>query len=357
MRVLTKSASFRARNFKHVADYLRMNPRGVEGDDVAKAVREMYGKDGGTGSMFLDAGKWVLDKTPGIKKLKLGAKIDTLNSKLKEKMIDADLRSGHYVANKLRNTKLKNIFVEKRKVRLKNSPEEADQLVEIETPSLAAPISKVKDKVLPFVGAMTIADMANKAVAKHNAKKLQDKGPDESGDINMKTAEDNRSEIIDQIVSAVTEKQAAVAAPGANDNEQLLNLSKLAMDASDMLKVASAKIRSQDEMIEKMAEEGRLMELTLIAMSRSERCIKLARLMVEKGITKTADYDFKIDEIMEMDDKAFELLSQTVNSIQKESSDNSGVTNLTFLERDGRINAGKKTFEEDVAEEVLKLSR
>ena len=57
--------------------------------------------------------------------------------------------------------------------------------------------------------------------------------------------------------------------------------------------------------------------------------------MLEKGLIKSAEFDDKVDEIIEMDDAAYNLLNETVSNI-KEAADE-GVDSLTFIAEEGMI--------------------
>ena len=348
MRRMEKTAALRARSISQLADFLRRDARGVEGGDVAKAIRGMYRKEGETGSLFVDGAKWLLNKTPGVKKLKLGQKIDDATSRYKDFVIKHDLKTGNYMADKLKNTKLKNVFVDKRQVKMNSAPNEPVVNYEVETPSLLSPVHKAKKAILPFAGAMAISDLGYKAMNKEKS------GENMPGD-NVKSAS-----LINRIVEVAMDKTAddagSVSKQGV-DSDTLREFAKLAFEASEMLKQASAQINAQKVEISKLAHESGMMELALIAKTRSGRSIELADDMLDKGIIKVADYEDKIDDIMEMDDNAFGVLNQTVACIKKESSDNYGVTDLTFLERDDTIITEKPTMQESISQEARKINR
>ena len=114
-------------------------------------MRFLYGRKGDSGSIFFDIGKGVAKRVPGLKRIGQGA--DKLIDKYQRKITDFDMKAEHAVADKLKNTRAKNWFINKRTVRLPSSAKgEADKLLEFEVPSLFAPIDKTKEKVLPVAG-------------------------------------------------------------------------------------------------------------------------------------------------------------------------------------------------------------
>jgi len=137
-------------------------------------------------------------------------------------------------------------------------------------------------------------------------------------------------------------------------------LAKVAMDleqkdellakAGDGLRKAASLIREKDEEIQKIAEEKKKLELQIVASRRSKKATELARKMQKKGLIKKAGFDEKVDQIMDMDENAFEVLSDTVEKVSSTKRKSEGLESLAFVLRDNNYTETKKTLADSISE-------
>lgn len=86
------------------------------------------------------------------------------------------------------------------------------------------------------------------------------------------------------------------------------------------LRLAANQLRELQSQNEKLASENEALTLQLIAKERAARSVKLANEMYSKGLIKKAEIDDEVDRLMEMDDKAFEMVKSAIARISIEKN-------------------------------------
>lgn len=279
---------------------------------------------------------WALKKMP--KPIKnINKNIDKVYGNYKQHALNFDIEAGKKISDKLRNTKARDMFINKKKIET-GSNTFGKVYQEFEIPSITAPINKAKKAVLPTVGAITIANQLEK---------LKSTSKEGGGEVVKKA--NSREEIIEKIANSIScEDKKITKSRDLFELKDLREFSKIASDASSMLKSSMSKIKDLEESNEKLARENRILELSLIAKNRSDRAIKLAHTMNEKGIIKKADIDNKVDEIMDMSDDSYNFLAETINGIRKEAKEE-GLDSLTFISKEDTIKE-RKTLADSINE-------
>jgi len=102
-------------------------------------------------------------------------------------------------------------------------------------------------------------------------------------------------------------KESATDTLGMEKNAAMLK-------AASMLKLASEKIATLSDANESLARDKADLTLLVTAKERSSRAVKLAKSMLHRGMLKQAEYDAQIDEIMEMDDRSYDILYNAIQS-------------------------------------------
>lgn len=346
MTYLSKEAAVRAANVKHLISLLSASGKPLAEGSAQAAVRALHGR-GGSGSFFLDnaakipgAISGLLSKfSPGAKavgaKPALGARmtsaIEDSLAKYREVTHNVDMRAGNHLSNKLQNTPLRNLFVDKQTFRMAPQPGVADELLEIELPGLSVPLNKARRVALPLVGSLTVAtgmgkmyeNMQNKPKAAQQAAQI---GGEDMSATNL-TAQGNLP-----------------AQPKLRYDERGERLASLTAQAVEMLKVAAVEGRQIRLENEKLAQENERLQMQLVAKVRSSKAVKLANLMKDKGMIKKSNIEAKVDELMDMPEEAFEILAEAVGNAQfakTASHREEGVDSLAFL-ADGATSESKR---------------
>lgn len=361
---LEKKAAITARNLSHIEDILKNS--GKHFDEPIKDVAKGLYKGNGSGSMFYDmaAGipkkilrfggtKELVKNKKGIEKLRrvntigdrLTGRISRVFDKPQQILMNADIKAGNFLKDKLKTNK----FDYAQQFKTMSKQDIPQEILEINVPRLTAPVNRAEEAVLPLVGSFTIASQMGKI---HENKK-QKQGGDA---VNENKLASRRNELIDKIAEYVDnniQKDKQEKLSEDNLQSDFIKLSQLANESIDMLKTASITIKAKKEEINKLACENQQLKLQLMAKTRSERAVKLANQMVEKGIIKKAGTESKIDEIMELNDDAYNVLNRTVSEmkITKEASD--GINSIDFVgftPDGGEKQPDKKSFGETIIE-------
>ncbi len=343
---MNKQSNFQPSSVKNLLDTLKKSGTRIKSSDLNKVTK------GSNGSMLYDIGQGLLKKGPKATKV-LGKTVDKAYGRVRTSLIDGDMRAGSFLSDKLKNTRAKNLFTKgvNLEVRKPKNALGAREFIEAKMPSLLAPVVKAKDVVVPIAGSMAVANSLGKM---SDAKKARDAEKKAQGQMNMEqimsrqnggdTMSTNkkaysRDELMEKIASAIN--SSAMKGEVAGSPKATVGLEKKAIElmkkASESLGKANDRHIEDKLAIMKIAEENKQLKLTLMAKSRSDRSVKLAHELNEKGLIKKADIDNKIDEIMDMNDEAFEVLSGVVSNMEKESSEHEddGVSSLTFIAGDG----------------------
>jgi hypothetical protein len=366
---LNKTAGIKAKSLEDLTSILSQTGKkfnvGEKAVDAAEAVKHMYTK-GGSGSFVYDTlsaipkkvlkfgGKKVSEINPKTGK-EVVKKIDTVGEKIKGAMdsaihkyqkhlTNADIKAGNFVTE---HTPFKKSFVSKETFRVADDiAGKPGQILEVNVPRLSKPIDSVKDKVLPTVGAFTVSSKMQEMADKKKQKNNQTG----EGGVAMKSAL-SREQLIEKIAAFAKENDIQLVVPDPAENQQKYDkLATLANKAVEMLKEASAYGKNADEKANKLAEDKKKLELQLMAKNRSDRAVKLAYDMNERGLVKKADIDSKIDEIMDMNDDAFQILAETVSKMAiSKTAASEGVDSLSYISSGSDSDeARKKTLEDEI---------
>jgi hypothetical protein len=388
-----KSAGLRLpKNYNDLIDVLRSTgSKFAEGNAKNVAKNMTYGKSG-TGSMFVDVAKGLVKKIPG--KTKAGESIGkTLSTKINrgiEKaqrgLVDVDIRAGHNIYQKLDGVRLKTKYSGKYNNKtlgdkIKKIPEDfynsiqrakynatqkakgafvykhdvpldksisgvADKSIKIDVPSVSAPIEKAKKAVLPMVGAIAI----NNQIAKAQEGEKERKGGDT---VDSKIA-GSREDLIEKIASMIDCQGSEASKKLTNmvQEDRISKIASVAIKASEFLKEAAVQIRAKDEIIDKLAMENKELHEQLLNRERVDRATKLASEMNEKGMFAKSEIEQKITEIVALNDDAYAILKQAVDSTAIPDEKN-GIDSLTFLDGNYNINveSTKRTLADSINDE------
>lgn len=273
----------------------------------------------------------VLDKTKPV-----AGNMSKARKKFDTAIADIDMKGGA-IGYKYAPGKSKELFVKKKKFEIEPGMSPGNKMyLEHEINSMSEPLKKVRDVAVPVAGGMYISDKLENL--KYN--------PANEGNNQKKTAQ-SREEVIDKVAHLIQNDSRAYVQMQKNANTQLCleKMTKLASDASVMLKQAS---ENQVIMLEKIAsleKENETLKAEIYSKVREDRSIRLADEMMEKGIIKKAEYSSKREEIYNMDDQTFDILKSVVDniSIQKVASEEMGISSLTYISGDS-VQKEKKTM-------------
>jgi len=335
MPAFRKNAAIKAKSLKHLADILTGTGRRFAAGSGAKAAKGFVGGEGSSSLIFdgiTSIPSWILR---GKSKINPGSTVgkDISNrlrggiNKIKETIGDADIRAGSAISDKLKNTRLKNLFVENQSFKTLGLDGRPDLNIEVGIPSLSAPLNKTKKFALPTIGALTVANYLR---GKENKNEEENTAP-EGGEA-MERAALSKEELIGKIAEAISGGDNRIVI-NTRGSQSARKIAKVAEEAVSLLKIASEELEDLKVQVEKLAESNRKYELQLMAKARSSRAVKLASRMNNFGLVKTAELDKKIDEIMDMDDDAFEILAETVKTmgLTKKSSTEEGIDSLQYI--------------------------
>lgn len=285
---------------------------------ATKVVDDLLFGSNKTGSVLLD----MLVSKSGKKTGKLANNI----KKTQRKIADLDMRAGtklHNVVSKGLDKKEKLGRIDRLRKGVANSfvkeytmdiskPNGLTHGVKanLETGSLLEPVSKVKDKALPLIGASAVT---NSLATKY---KKQKGGED-------KVAKINTDKIIEKIAGCKPASSGIEKIASENHKDMLLEKSK------EMLKVASEKIKFLENCCEKLAMENQSFHLDIMQREKHDEAVKIANEMHSKGLIKKADINDKISDISAMDDESLALFKKAMEDVVVPQSE--GVSDLTFI--------------------------
>lgn len=287
-------------------------------------IEQQFSTKGGSGSLVLDTLGSLANKTKGGQKLTKGFK------KFQGKAHDVDMKIADKLTSQKARDKGKGFFINQSQIRTPDSKGNPNQILEYATPSLLAPIDKAKDFAVPMAGSM--------AIGSAGAKMLESKNKEGE---HMKRA---------HLIEALTEKLSsdnnvnvnAIQPKGFHPND----VSILAKRASEICKDYVVERRQFRDELNKVAEENKKLKLEVVAKTRSDRAVKLASTMFDKGMIKKADIETQIDRIMDMNDDSYNVLQETIQNVSKTASESKedGIEDLTFLSTNSKIEEGKRSL-------------
>lgn len=304
-------------------------------EELKARLQQQAGEHGTFG--LVDFPLQVLRKAPGVKNILTEERWAKGVHGYQSWLDNADRKAGEWLTNKAPK-RVKGMFTQVEESPAFSVPTEGgktvDGFVHNEVQRATAPLEKTIHHAKPMLSLLGIGALAQ------GMRKTPQPSQGE-GDTQMKIAEEKDGGISIEVynnLQTYLEKAAATA-----ENSQ---------KAAVMLKQAATKLRELEMEINKVAEDNKRLTLQLIAKERSSRATKLANEMFSKRIIKQGEIDSEVDRIMEMDDKAFEVLASTVRNvgIQKDSNNiNKGLDTISFL-LDSEDGAEKKSFEDSLKE-------
>ena len=266
-----------------------------------------------------DKVKKVVDKTKPV--------ADTMSKarrKFDETITDIDMKGGA-LGYKIAPGKSKELFVQKKQFEVEPKTKNGDKMyIEHEVNSMSEPLRKARNVAVPIAGGMYFNDKLEKM--KYN--------PAQTNNEQKKTAE-TREQVIDKVAHLIQNDSRACrqTKDDTKVKECLEKMTKLASDASEMLKQASETQILMMDKIASLEDENKRLKDTINNQIKSEKSAKLASDMLDKGLIKTAEYNAKKDEIFKMDDLSFDILKSIVDNmdIQKTASEEIGVDSLMYI--------------------------
>lgn len=165
-------------------------------------------------------------------------------------------------------------------------------------------------------------------------------------------------DILNKIASHIPELAAKAAQRDALIEKQAAT-SFLLKESSEALVKAANQIQFLEATMQKLAEEKERAELLLTTREKAEQATKLAKQMLHKGMIKRADYEGKIDDLMELSTEAFEVLSQTVDEMLVKQADygQNALSKVSYLidgEQDSS-SSEKPDFSEAIVDRAKRL--
>ena len=330
-----KTASVNAKSFDNLVDLLKdvsvkSNKKLSWGSPTDAARKIMY--NGESGSMIIDG---LLKADSAIAKKRVSSKffgnLEKKYTKLQDKLSDLDIKTGNKIVEKLEKNKItkkaKGAFIYDHNVPLEKSVDgSANEILEIGVPKASAPIEKTKKAVLPFVGAMYLS---NKIIGESDHDKKE-----QGGEKVANLREQLTEKIISSLDDSSVEKVASSSLQSKSDGDLKILLSK----ASKMLKIAAENEKKNKDIMEKLANENKVLYNEVIEKKKIDRSLKLATEMNCKGMIKKADIDIKAKELIDLDDNAFSIIKTAIESVPNSlSEEKNGLDNLTFLDKDNNI--------------------
>ncbi|MEG0728141.1 MAG: hypothetical protein RR420_00825 [Anaerovoracaceae bacterium] len=330
-----------------IADALKSSGKAFK-KSPSQMVNDRFVGDTGTGSLFGDMAMWPIKKT------KLGKKLNKAVEGGQKKLTDLDMKMGKKVVDSLSknpNAKFRNKvadkFVDKHLFETqKKNPKAPKEFIEVESAGLTNPLGKMKDKALPFIGAVAVSNAmmsSGKKEGENNMAKLSSE--EYKHYLISKIAETIDEDEVKRKLIENKEKEKLVA------NERRNRQAELCKKASETLFEAAKNIRALEsrnldlaQHAEKLALQNQRLLLEKEAEERAEKAEKLANKMLNKGLIKRADLDTRIKEYCGMDKEAFDMFSNAVDNAEKiAASEGEGVDSLAYIGEDPNLKA-KKTM-------------
>lgn len=261
----------------------------------------------------------VVDKTKPV-----AESISKARNKFDTAITDIDMKGGA-LGYKLAPGKTKELFVQKQKFEVDPKSVNGNKMyLEHEVNSMSEPLKKARNVAVPIAGGMYFNDKLEKM--KYNPANIDDN--------QQKTAK-TREELIDKVAYLIQNDSRAYHQVKKNIevNEYVEKMTKLASDASSMLKQASEVQTLMMDKIASLEEENQNLKNAIMQKDKDEKSSKLADEMLDKGLIKLAEYNSKKEEIFNMDDYAFDILKSIVDnmSIQKTASEEYGISSLMYM--------------------------
>ncbi len=365
---MNKKAGVVVNNLDDLARILKRSGKNFAEGSVDNTIKKMY-TNGGSGSLVFDAlsniPKKVLRFGGQKKTIRVGGnkfktqRVNTVGDKIKDSLDKAvekyqrsatnlDMKAGGYLNDKLKNTKAKNLFKDKKQFKINRAKGKPDEILEVDVGSLSAPLNKTKKTALPIIGAFTVSSKMDE-----HYRKKQERGS-EGGEAMIKGAY-SKDELIEKIASTVSEKNIKIVIQSPDKlQEDFKKLASLANKTVEMLKVASAETKQSKSENEKLAHENKMLKLKLIASNKSDRAVKLAYKMHQNGLIKKADIEKKIDELMDMNDEAYEVVAETVDTMIEKEAGEQGIDSLAYIMDSDDVEQIRKR---SMAEEIDKMAK
>lgn len=301
-------------------------------DDLKRAADNVY-KGKKSASKIVDdlilgkrgTGSFVLDKLVNSSKKRTGKLANNIN-KTRMKISDLDMRAGAKMHNiigkgldKKENLKttdrlrknIANSFSKEYTMNIsKANGINPGMQAKVNAGSLTEPIIKAKNKIIPLVGSMTVADSLSSKYKKQ-----------EGGE--NKVASNNTDDLIEKIAGCKPNTPSLETQSDKTDRDTLLKKSY------DMLKTAYEHINQLEEYCEKLAIENQSLHLDLVQKEKHDEAVKIAEEMHSKGLIKKADMDDKINDIAAMDDESLSLFKRAMEDVVVPQFE--GISDLTFI--------------------------
>ena len=301
----------------------------------------------GTGSL-LDLPINVAKSLPYVKKKFPTERYEKGLNTYQNKLIDLDRKGGEALA---KGKILNHIFTAQDLVPsahvITDSGKSVPAYVPHEVKRLTAPLDKVKRIAVPVLAVYGLQNILENNSKSSNRQK--------EGEVSVREASEStiRRALISKISSVLENINSTESTPPKGLEKTAIVKIK---QAAELLKTASIKINSLEDKVASLSEDNKRLELTILAKERSGRAVKLANDMVRKGMSKRADLESQVDYIMGLNDDSYNILRDTVDSVQIKQSSNEdrGVDKLSFLLPDGDNNTPDKTSFQDAIIGLLK---
>lgn len=140
----------------------------------------------------------------------------------------------------------------------------------------------------------------------------------------------------------VTKISNEIGVSTENQNKSEKTMKEALEVASKFLKLAAEKQRILENKLEKIASENtRLVSLQEQA-KKEKSVLELTDEMLDKGMLKKSEIDYKKAELMSMDDNAFGMFKEAVERVPYKKDENKYASDLTFMYDNNNIKEEKR---------------
>lgn len=268
----------------------------------------------------------AIDKTKPVQN-----KLSNARQKMDTAIADLDMKGGA-IGHKYAPGKSKDLFVKNKKVELETKDALGNKMfAEHKITSASEPLKKARNVAVPVAGGMYLADKMEKL--KYD--------PNKEGQQVLNKSAETKDEVIDKVANMIQNDNVhsieklsfeSYLTKRAEEKECFEQMTKLAAEAGEVLKIMSAERFSFMEKIARLEEEKEEMAKEILRRDRQDRSEKLADEMLAKGMLKQADYSEKVLELSNLDDNSFNLLKSTVDSVGLyKSASEYGLDSLQYI--------------------------
>lgn len=196
---------------------------------------------------------------------------------------------------------------------------------DVRIPSLLAPAQNTAKMATPVLASMFVADK----LYSNQEKQASEKAENEKTGLNLETVGDNLDKVAAMQKVAMLEEKLDVAEYMLKSAKEETSLyrSRLEQEVFEKEAALSKTAELEQRLLDKEAQYDEMF-LRTKARERSKTAVKVAETMLETGLIKQAQFDNKVDYLMDCDDQTFELYN---NLAKTASVGEKGLESSPFL--------------------------